>query len=684
VDKLAYLKASLTGDVGQILWDTDTAATDTIEKLTTLLSNRYSGNRQSDKYRMELRLRRRRHGKSLSSLHQDIRRLMALAYPTLQQDARETIACDHYIDALDDAEFGLKVRERAPGSLDDALRISLQLEAWMKNAMRNRRDNSTKPKVRVADATESGDSQLNARMNRLEGDVARCLNELVRLNQRPTQGAVANDSHPIDMDAKHNPKATQTGTYRDSRRSKLVCWGCGLVGHVQRNCAHPKPQPSKRNTEAHHETSNPIMRGSKGLDRDPVYVGMNLEGKMIPCLLDTGCDITLFPKDLVDAHHKSIKVMPTCRQLQAANDTEIKITKEVTLPLMLNGCRIRTQALVSPDVGEVMLGADWLHDHRCVWDFANRKIFIDGCAAIPLARRRSFRCRRVILQDDAVLPPRQEIDVTARAPILGPHPVGRNHIVDSRRVRPGLYVGRTLLPATHRNLRVRMVNTTAKPQRLFKGTCLGNLSPVEVVEGANADQNDAVFDAPVAHPNPAAVQAEVTKALIDKLPDDLTVAQRNQVTDLLREYDDIFSKDPYDIRRTTLVDHSIDTGDHRTFRQELRCHPVAHLNVIDNQVDEMVRHDIVEPAASPWASNVVLVRKKDSSCRWCVDYRALNSVTYKDTYPLPHIDTCLGSMDGAVWFSTLDLRSGIIIYPLNRMTEIRLRLLREEDAFGIR
>ena len=79
---------------------------------------------------------------------------------------------------------------------------------------------------------------------------------------------------------------------------------------------------------------------------------------------------------------------------------------------------------------------------------------------------------------------------------------------------------------------------------------------------------------------------------------------------------------------------------------------------IDRQVEELTRHDLVEPAASPWASNVLLVRKKDGSFRLCVDYRTLNSVTYKDRYPLPHTDTCLGSMDGAVWFSTIDLRSG--------------------------
>jgi len=43
----------------------------------------------------------------------------------------------------------------------------------------------------------------------------------------------------------------------------------------------------------------------------------------------------------------------------------------------------------------------------------------------------------------------------------------------------------------------------------------------------------------------------------------------------------------------------------------------------------------------PWASIAVLVRKKDGTVRLCVDYRALNAVTYKDTYPLPHCDTCV-------------------------------------------
>jgi len=118
--------------------------------------------------------------------------------------------------------------------------------------------------------------------------------------------------------------------------------------------------------------------------------------------------------------------------------------------------------------------------------------------------------------------------------------------------------------------------------------------------------------------------------------------------------------------RTTLVEHSIDTGQNRPIRQPLCRHPRTHLDDTDRQVDELQQAGFVEPAASLWASNLVLVRKRTVLNRLCVDYRRLNSVTYKDSYPLPYIDTCLGSVNGAVWFSTLDLRSGYHNIPIRQ------------------
>ena len=72
----------------------------------------------------------------------------------------------------------------------------------------------------------------------------------------------------------------------------------------------------------------------------------------------------------------------------------------------------------------------------------------------------------------------------------------------------------------------------------------------------------------------------------------------------------------------------------------------------------MLRHDVIELAASPWASNVVLAKKADGSLRFCLDYRQLHELTYKDSYPLPRIGVCLDALGGASHFSTLDRRSG--------------------------
>ena len=103
-DKLAFMKGALTGNAAQVLWDTDRSTIGSFQKLVDMLKSRYSGERPAEKYRAELRIRRRKQNESLSDLHQDIRRLMALAYPKLTADAREEIACDHFTNALSDTD----------------------------------------------------------------------------------------------------------------------------------------------------------------------------------------------------------------------------------------------------------------------------------------------------------------------------------------------------------------------------------------------------------------------------------------------------------------------------------------------------------------------------------------------------------------------------------------------------
>jgi len=132
---------------------------------------------------------------------------------------------------------------------------------------------------------------------------------------------------------------------------------------------------------------------------------------------------------------------------------------------------------------------------------------------------------------------------------------------------------------------------------------------------------------------------------------------RSALRDILLCHADVFSKSEDDLGLTDLAMHNIDTADAKPIRQQLRRHPPAHREAISQQVDNYLKQGVIEPASSAWASNLVVVRKKDGSYLCCVDYRALNSVTRKDAYPLPRIDSCLNSLASAKCFSTSDLRS---------------------------
>ena len=110
--------------------------------------------------------------------------------------------------------------------------------------------------------------------------------------------------------------------------------------------------------------------------------------------------------------------------------------------------------------------------------------------------------------------------------------------------------------------------------------------------------------------------------------------------------------------RTTVTQHTIDTGDQGPIWQHPRRIPIHYQNQLEEMIQDMLKRGIIRPSSSSWASPVVLVKKKDGSLRLCVDYRKLNALTKKDTFPLPRIDTTLDALSGAKWFSTLDLASG--------------------------
>lgn len=139
---------------------------------------------------------------------------------------------------------------------------------------------------------------------------------------------------------------------------------------------------------------------------------------------------------------------------------------------------------------------------------------------------------------------------------------------------------------------------------------------------------------------------------------ELTVEQREQFYQLLLTYSDVIACSSSDLGRTNKLSHGIDTGDAPLIRLPVRRLPTHRHQEVRTLLEDMLEKDVIQRSTSPWAAPVVLVKKRDGTTWFCVDYSGINKVTRKDAYPLPRIDATLDTLAGSKWFSTVDLLSG--------------------------
>ena len=206
---------------------------------------------------------------------------------------------------------------------------------------------------------------------------------------------------------------------------------------------------------------------------------------------------------------------------------------------------------------------------------------------------------------------------------------------------PALSSGPELWYAVH--------NHRPEPLQLHAGQSIGVLEVVHLAEApATASPSSQ-------HP---------TNPCQPPLPECLSPFQQQQLNELFKEFQDIFSQGDDDLGNTPPLEHGIETHGSPLRQPYRRQNPAVRREEI-TQVQQMLSSNVIRPSNSPWASPVVMVRKKDGSLRFCVDFRQLNAATIKDAHPLPRIDDLLDALHGAKWFSTLDLKSGYWQVPIS-------------------
>ncbi len=136
---------------------------------------------------------------------------------------------------------------------------------------------------------------------------------------------------------------------------------------------------------------------------------------------------------------------------------------------------------------------------------------------------------------------------------------------------------------------------------------------------------------------------------------------KKMLEEILMEYDDVVSKGPHNIGNCKIVKHDIRLNDEKPIKCRQSPRSAKENEWIKEQIDKMLKNRVIEPSTSPYAFNIVIIRKKDGvgegMDRMCINYASLNEVTEKDSEPIPIIKEYLSLFHGVTWLIILDLAS---------------------------
>jgi hypothetical protein len=173
-------------------------------------------------------------------------------------------------------------------------------------------------------------------------------------------------------------------------------------------------------------------------------------------------------------------------------------------------------------------------------------------------------------------------------------------------------------------------------------------------------QREDPDNTPKTPPNTDSVVPNHLQPLISSASQNLCGRQLKAFQQVITEYSDVFSKHDFDLGCFKDIQHRVKTTYEKPIRLQMRRTPLCFQDEEKKALDNMLKAGVIQPSNSEWDSAPVLVRKKDGSVRYCIDYRLLNAKCIKDAFPLPLIDECLDRLSENVFFSILDIDSRVL------------------------
>ena len=408
-------------------------------------------------------------------------------------------------------------------------------------------------------------------------------------------------------------------------------------------------------------------------------------------LIDTGSVFTIIHynlfKEIETRSQSKILVAPCKSTVVSANSEIIDIHGVIDVNISIKGVQCKQTVLIAKDLAhQCLLGTDFMKKHNAKIDFNKMTISVDNNECDVNYSTGSAAVCRVNLKQTVCIPSGNEMLLTGKVKKKerGFQKTGTFLFEPKQRFENHDKVcAAYVLTEGKDSCITRVMNVSAEDVTMYKNTTVGYLLPVKehkckpsleqqiAASGGLKISNCSMLEQQFAAPG-TEFDRKSPNEMIDKtleqqfaapgtsfnIDSKLQSGEREVLNTLLLEYNDIFSKDPSDIGRTDLVRHGINTGNEAAIKQNPRRIPLHKKNEVKELIHDMLEREVIRPSSSPWSSPIVLVKKKDNSTRFCVDFRKVNEITKKDAYPIPRIDDTFDTLSGARFFSCVDMANG--------------------------
>ena len=517
-------------------------------------------------------------------------------------------------------------------------------------------------------------------------------------------------SHIVGGKSQQEPERSTAEKPTDKKSIK--CWNCDRTGHIAANCRKPRRESGGRSADRRPGGKVDMVQSSPARDDPMQYlqsdgsddeteirqvrvhdrgsksrcVRVVVQGVPMYGIVDTAADITImggeaFKQVAAAAKLKKKDFKPPDQVPHNYDRRPFQLDGRVNLDIEFSDKAMTTPVYVKMDAHEQLLLSEGVCRQLEIISYHPEvQVFPPPKEKESGAKIADQPCQvpsvRVQLVKGVRVPPNRSVLVEAQ--LVGDTQISRGPLLlEPTKNEMGLRLVDEYICQSDTNdtAKVLLTNSLGITQHVREGTEIGVALPVEVVEAPPPPTHVLIperMEQPTWNPDEALrpqSRVRVVTSARDRQKklremmkgelDDLSIpdAEKDMLWSLLAEFHDVFSIDG-ERGETDLVELEIDTGDSAPTRQPPRRVPFAVRQEIATQLKRMQEDKVIQPSNSPWASPIVLVKKKDGTLRFCIDYRHLNSVTKLDKFPLPRIDDLLDQLGQSQYFSTLDLAAG--------------------------